>query len=206
MSCKPTIFDPAEWAYVITLAKALLPELSFHRDNTATEIASRLNGISIEVLRDFNWEAPVIYMPPFEILAEGTVTIAVEGYTAKKLLRRNIKADVVVSDLDFEPDGVELGKTQVVHVHGDNYWRIPNRRWVYTVQTWPIGCTFNISGFTDGDRAAYLAYYMGARELTISGFYPHIVIKRSNDIKRRKLAVATHLLYRLSLRIPIHFL
>lgn len=206
MTCRPVIFEPFEWLYGIKLATALLPELSFHRDETATEAASKLGGVSIDTLRDFDWSSPVVYMPPFERLAEGSVVVAVEGYTAKKLRRRGVKVDVIVGDLDFEPDGVGLGKVAVVHVHGDNYWRIPARPWVYTVQTWPRGCTFNVSGFTDGDRAVYLAYYMGAREVTVSGFHPHIVLKRDDAVKRKKLALASHLLRRLAWKILLNFL
>jgi uncharacterized Rossmann fold enzyme len=74
------------------------------------------------------------------------------------------------------------------------------------VQSWPRGCTFNISGFTDGDRAVYLAYYMGAVEVTVSGFYPHLVLKRDDAVKRKKLDLASHLLRRLRSRITLNFL
>lgn len=206
VSCKPVIYEPGEWRYVMTLVKALLPELSFHRDGEAAAAASRLGGVSIEVLRDFDWGKPAVYMPPFERVVDGTVVVAVEGYTAKKLMRRGVRADVVVSDLDFDPEAVQLGKAQVIHVHGDNFWRVGPGRRVYTVQTWPVGCTFNISGFTDGDRAVYLAYYMGAREVDISGFYPDIPLKRDDAVKRKKLAVAQHLLARLSQRLILRFI
>jgi len=206
VTCKPVVFEPLEWLYVMRLATRLLPELSFHRDEEAAGVAASLGGVSIDVLRDFDWSSPVVYMPPFERLASGSVVVAVEGYTARKLERRNVRVDVVVSDLDFEPDGVWLGRSAVVHVHGDNYWRVPRGPWVYTVQSWPRGCTFNISGFTDGDRAVYLAYYMGAKEITISGFYPHVVLKRDDVVKRKKLALASHLLRRLRSRVPLNFL
>ncbi|KUO80212.1 MAG: hypothetical protein AT707_04100, partial [Pyrobaculum sp. JCHS_4] len=167
--------------------------------------AASLGGVSIDTLRDFDWSNPVVYMPPFERLTSGSVVVAVEGYTARRLELRNVRADVVVSDLDFEPDGVWLGRSAVVHVHGDNYWRVPRGPWVYTVQSWPRGCTFNISGFTDGDRAVYLAYYMGAKEITISGFYPNIVLKRNDVVKRKKLALASLLIKRVALRVSVGF-
>jgi uncharacterized Rossmann fold enzyme len=206
MSCRPVIFEPLEWLYVRALAMRLLPELSFHRDEEATGVAASLGGVSIDALRDFDWSSPVVYMPPFERLASGSVVVAVEGYTARKLERRNVRADVVVSDLDFEPDGVWLGRSAVVHVHGDNYWLVPRGPWVYTVQSWPRGCTFNISGFTDGDRAVYLAYYMGAKEITISGFYPNIVLKRDDVVKRKKLTLASLLIKRVALRVSVGLL
>jgi len=206
VSCKSTIFDPLEWAYVYVLAKKTLPELSFHRDWDAAELAGKYAHISYEVLKDLDWCCPVIYMPPFEQVVNGSVVVAVEGYTAKKLYRRGVRADVVVTDWDFEPEGTALGRIAVVHAHGDNYWRIPKGDYVYSVQTWPTGCTVNFSGFTDGDRAVYMAYYLGARELTISGFYPHIPLKRSDEIKRKKLAVAKHLINRVAARIPVNLI
>ena len=203
--CKPAIFDPLEWAYVRSLAISLLPELSFHRDEEATRTAASLEGVDIGVLKDFDWGEPVVYMPPFEKVVGGSVVVAVEGYSARKLATRGIKPDVVVTDLDFEPEWVGAGRVVVAHVHGDNYWRVPKRDGVYTVQTWPRGCTFNISGFTDGDRAVYLAYYMGAERIAVSGFYPYATVKRADSLKQRKLFVAAHLLARLSRRVRIDF-
>ncbi|MEM4673413.1 MAG: hypothetical protein QXK67_02040 [Pyrobaculum sp.] len=204
MSCRPIIFDPPEWLYVMTLVKTLLPQLSFHRDLEATEAAERLDGVSIDVLKDLDWGAPAIYMPPFEKTIEGTVVVAVEGYSAKKLARRGVKVDVVVGDYDFDAEGYDLAKYAVVHLHGDNYWTVPKRDWIYTVQTWPRrGCVYNISGFTDGDRAIYLAYYMGARAIYLSGHYPQVVLKRDDEVKKKKLTIANHLLNRLRRRIEI---
>jgi hypothetical protein len=47
---------------------------------------------------------------------------------------------------------------------------------------------------------------MGAKEITISGFYPHVVLKRDDAVKRKKLALASHLLRRLRSRVPLNFL
>lgn len=206
MRCSPVIFDPPEWMYVYALARAVLPQLSFHEDHKAAETAGHTPGLPLEVLKDFDWGSPAVYMPPFENVVSGSVVVAVEGYTAKKLARRGVKPDVVVSDWDFEPEGAALGRIAVIHAHGDNYWRLPRGPYIYTVQTWPVGCTANVSGFTDGDRAVYLAYYMGAREIKVSGFYPHIPLKRDDEVKRKKLKIAAHLLERLARRISIRFL
>ncbi|MEZ0318889.1 MAG: 6-hydroxymethylpterin diphosphokinase MptE-like protein [Pyrobaculum sp.] len=194
-----------EWTYVMTLVRRVLPELSYDADEAATLYASSLKGQDIYVLKDLDWSAPVVYMPPFEKVVDGTVVIAVEGYTVKKLIARGVKPDVVVTDFDFYPEHVLEARLRVVHVHGDNYYKIPKIEAVYTVQTWPLGCTFNVSGFTDGDRALYLAYYLGAKEVAVSGFYPHVVVKRDDVIKKKKLAVAQHLVKRLGSRLPIRF-
>ncbi len=206
MACRPIVFDPLEWIYVMKLVQSLLPELSYERDAAASQTAAELGGVSIDVLRDLDWGSPVVYMPPFSKLADGTVVVAVEGYTARKLERRGVSVDVVVGDMDFQPEGFRLARHAVVHMHGDNYWKIPRGEWIYTVQTWPVGCSYNISGFTDGDRALYLAHYMGSREVIVSGFYPHVVLKRDDEIKRKKLKVASHLLERLKSRMGIKLL
>lgn len=202
------LVDPLEWRYVMTLAKALLPELSFWKDAEAAELASRLGGLPVDVLFKLDWSRPVIYMPPFKRLAEGSVIVAVEGFTAKRLLAEGVKPDVVVTDLDYEPEHVGVGRVAVVHAHGDNIAKLgaaPPRR-IFTVQTEPRPGTYNVGGFTDGDRAVYLAYAMGAREATISGFYPDVEIKRADSIKARKLALAAALLRRLSRRLSLRLL
>lgn len=202
------LVDPLEWRYVMTLAGALLPELSFQRDREAAELASRLGGLPIDVLGRFDWSKPVVYMPPFEKLAEGSVVVAVEGFTARRLVELGVRPDVVVTDLDYEPEHAGAGYVAVVHAHGDNIQRLlsaPPRR-VFTVQTAPPPGTYNVGGFTDGDRAAYLAYALGAREVVISGFRPDVPIKRIDSIKTRKLALASALLRRLSRLLPLRFL
>ncbi|MEZ0247838.1 MAG: 6-hydroxymethylpterin diphosphokinase MptE-like protein [Thermoproteus sp.] len=200
--------DPLEWQYVMTLARSLLPELSFHKDREAALAASGLGGLPIGALASFDWSRPVIYMPPFGRLAEGTVVVAVEGYTARRLVELGVRPDVVVTDLDYEPEHAGLGSIAVVHAHGDNMDRLayaPPRR-VFTVQTPPPPGTYNVGGFTDGDRAAYLAYALGARALVISGFRPDLPLKRSDPIKAKKLALAEALLRRLSRRIAVEFI
>ncbi|MGC8583713.1 MAG: 6-hydroxymethylpterin diphosphokinase MptE-like protein [Thermoproteus sp.] len=202
------LVDPLEWQYAMSLARSLLPELSYSRDIEAALAASRLGGLPLEALRRLDWSRPVIYMPPFEKLAEGSVVVAVEGFTARRLVAAGVKPDVVVTDLDFEPESAGLGSLAVVHAHGDNVERLqsaPPRR-VFTVQVPPPPGTANVGGFTDGDRAAYLAYAMGAQEITVSGFYPDVPVKRRDSIKARKLALARALLARLSRRVPLRFL
>jgi len=68
VTCRPVVFEPLEWLYVMRLATRLLPELSFHRDEEAAGVAAGLGGVSIDTLRDFDWSNPVVYMPPFERL------------------------------------------------------------------------------------------------------------------------------------------
>ncbi len=202
------MFDPLEWEYVMALARGTLPWLSYRRDAEAADIASAICGHSIGLLAAYDWSRPAIYMPPFKALAEGTVVVAVEGYTARRLASMGVRPHVVVTDLDFEPEHVSLGDVAVVHSHGDNIDAvmriaptIPRR--VMTVQTWPRPCTYNVAGFTDGDRALYLALYMGAERAVVSGFYPWLPLKRNDETKRRKLMVAGHLMARLGRHVEL---
>lgn len=198
---KAVIFDPLEWNYVITLARRLMPMLNFSADPLAAKIASDICGKGVEELGRLDWSKPVIYMPPFKRVVEGTINVAVEGYTAGKMSKLGVKPDVVVTDLDFDVGGLRLGDYVVVHAHGDNIRllleharRLDNR--VMTVQTWPLPCTANISGFTDGDRAVYLAYYMGAKRVVVNGAYFDVKIKRDDHVKALKLELARHLIKR----------
>jgi len=80
----------------------------------------------------------------------------------------------MVTDLDKNPDTVERltaqGVPVAVHGHGDNLAAIrdvvPDCNGAYvlpTTQAAPRGPVRNVGGFTDGDRAAFLADHVGAR-------------------------------------------
>jgi len=83
--------------------------------------------------------------------------------------------DIVVTDLDGPVHHMlKLNSILVVHAHGDNIHKL--RRHVPeipalhpTTQVEPIGCVHNYGGFTDGDRAAYLAYAFGASCIKLLG-------------------------------------
>ncbi len=91
------------------------------------------------------------------------------------------RPDLMVTDLDGAPaqtlalarDGVPV----VVHAHGDN--RAAIDRWVPafprgtvlpTTQAKPVDPVRNFGGFTDGDRAAFLADHFGADALAFPGW------------------------------------
>ncbi len=96
------------------------------------------------------------------------------------LIRHGIIPDVIVTDLDgIEDEALALntkGTILVVHAHGDNIPRI--QTWVprmkgplvLTTQGRPFDHVYNFGGFTDGDRAVYLAYEMQASDVKLVGF------------------------------------
>ncbi|MWV41160.1 6-hydroxymethylpterin diphosphokinase MptE-like protein [Natrialba sp. INN-245] len=122
---------------------------------------------------------------------------------ADVLDRRGIEVDCMVTDLDKNPQSVrrftERRVPVAVHAHGDN---VPAVRRVVpdcddeyvlpTTQAKPRGPVRNLGGFTDGDRAAFLADYLGADRLVFVGWEfddPDV-----GPVKARKLEWAGRLL------------
>jgi len=110
----------------------------------------------------------------------------------------------MVTDLDKNVETAQEltheGTPVAAHAHGDN---IPTlREWLprfdpastlVTTQAAPRGAVENFGGFTDGDRAAFIADSFGARELVFLGWEfddPSV-----DPLKARKLRWAEQLLY-----------
>jgi len=98
-----------------------------------------------------------------------------------RLHDEGVTVDAMVTDLDKNPEtGRELtesGTPVAVHAHGDNRPALRERvprlavEWVLpTTQAAPAGPVVNPGGFTDGDRAAFLADHCGAAELRFAGW------------------------------------
>jgi uncharacterized Rossmann fold enzyme len=130
--------------------------------------------------------------------------------TAADVLRDSgVAVDCMVTDLDKNPEtAVALTERDVpvaVHAHGDNVPAL--RRWVPemdgewvlpTTQAEPTGVVRNYGGFTDGDRAAFLADCLSAARLRFVGW--DFDDPSLTGEKRRKLAWAERLLYWLERR------
>ncbi|BAD84482.1 hypothetical protein, conserved, DUF115 family [Thermococcus kodakarensis KOD1] len=109
--------------------------------------------------------------------SDGTL-IAADGATSA-LLENDLVPDIIVTDLDGRiPDlriANDRGSFMVVHAHGDNVDKMTSyvplfSRVLGTTQTEPLDIVYNFGGFTDGDRAAFLAEELGAREVVLVGF------------------------------------
>lgn len=139
-----------------------------------------------------------------------TADIVVAASVAADHLREHeIAVDCMVTDLDKNPDTVRRltneGVPVAVHAHGDNVPAISE--WVPTLdpefvipttQAEPTDSVYNFGGFTDGDRAAFLADALGAAELMFPGWDfddPSVSAE-----KRHKLQWAEVLLYLLEHR------
>ena len=109
--------------------------------------------------------------------SDGTL-IAADGATSA-LLEVGIVPDIIVTDLDGRIPDLKLandrGAFMVIHAHGDNVEKmsvyVPMfSRILGTCQTEPLDIVYNFGGFTDGDRAAFLAEELGAKEIILVGF------------------------------------
>lgn len=126
-----------------------------------------------------------------------------------ELRARSIGVDCMVTDLDKNPDTArrltERGTPVAIHAHGDNVAAlrsvVPNCEDPFvlpTTQAEPRAHVENVGGFTDGDRAAFLADHLGAAELVFVGWDfddPDVA-----PTKARKLEWAERLLYWLESR------
>jgi len=127
---------------------------------------------------------------------------------------RDVGVDCMVTDLDEWGDVARTltaeGTPVAVHAHGDNEPALRERvpalaleAVLPTTQAAPAGPVYNTGGFTDGDRAAFLADHCGAAELTFVGWDfgdPDL-----GAMKRRKLVWAERLLRWLERRRGEHF-
>ena len=131
------------------------------------------------------------------------VTKIVADGAVRALLEKNIKPDILVTDLDGDLKSIEkIGKTKIpiiVHAHGDNYEKLEIvkklKNVVGSTQTRKIGKIENFGGFTDGDRCVFLAEYFNARKIVLIGmdfgqkigkYSKHRIVDRKIKIKKLK--------------------
>jgi uncharacterized Rossmann fold enzyme len=141
-------------------------------------------------------------------------TVLAAGRAADRLLEADRPPDWVVTDLDGHPESVpeftRAGITVAIHAHGDNtdllQRVVPDCDHAFvlpTTQARPVGPVRNFGGFTDGDRAAFLADALGAATLRFPGWDLQDVTVGPE--KRRKLRWAARLLAWLERRRDEHF-
>lgn len=141
------------------------------------------------------------------------VLIAADGATTA-LIEEHIVPDIIVTDLDGNLDDILLANTRdaavVIHAHGNNLESIIDYTHYFdnvlgTTQSKPHGNLYNFGGFTDGDRAIFLAVALGAREILLAGMdFGDIVtqysrpnnenfLQKADEIKEKKLQYAEKL-------------
>ncbi len=138
---------------------------------------------------------------------EGVLITADEATSVA--LADGVRPAILVTDLDGDvEDQLKAnaeGTVAVVHGHGDNGPMV--RKWaprfsgptVATTQSRPAGGLRNFGGFTDGDRAVFLADHFGASRIRLVGWDFERPSPKDRDagLKRRKLDWAYILLQNL---------
>jgi uncharacterized Rossmann fold enzyme len=121
--------------------------------------------------------------------------IAADGATSV-LLANGFRPHIIVSDLDGNIDDIlranESGSLVLIHAHGDNIDSV--RRFaprfdgnvIGTTQSTPFDDIQNFGGFTDGDRAVFLADHFDAGKITLLGFDFENVGKEEDVEKKQK--------------------
>jgi uncharacterized Rossmann fold enzyme len=149
--------------------------------------------------------------------------ISANGATTAVMDVGRLFPDIVATDLDGRvEDQVEAslnGSILIVHAHSDNVpalERIVPRLGIRTIgstQVEPRRGVHNFGGFTDGDRAAFLAVEFGARAVVLAGMdFGDIVGEyskpdaRASTMKMAKLHIGLELLAWLSTRTRIQLL
>ena len=145
-------------------------------------------------------------------------TMIVADSALEPLIENGIKPDIVVTDLDGNEKALKkIGKTKtifVVHAHGDNKLKlhfVKNfKNCIGTTQTKSLGKIQNFGGFTDGDRAVFLANYFDAKKIILFGMdFGNKIGRFSNTkfserkIKLKKLEKGKFLLEWLAKKIKI---
>jgi uncharacterized Rossmann fold enzyme len=122
------------------------------------------------------------------------------------MLESGIRPDIIVTDLDGNVETLmelnEQGIVLVIHAHGDNIEHIQNTvpkfsGPLFGTQCEEVGNVRNLGGFTDGDRAVFLAMELVASTVVLRGFdFDSPVAKSGADteIKMKKLAYAKELI------------
>ncbi|KYK22990.1 hypothetical protein AYK21_03125 [Thermoplasmatales archaeon SG8-52-2] len=114
-------------------------------------------------------------------LIKDCIKISADGATSA-LIKYDFLPDIIVTDLDGnvndQINANSNGSVIVIHAHGDNTSEI--NKFVPKFKNNIIGSTqinpqsfenvFNFGGFTDGDRAVFLASHFKAKKIQLIGF------------------------------------
>lgn len=200
-------FEAFEPAY-----EAILADFGFGRggDERAREVLRAFEpGGSLDAFAAVLADRAVAVVAPgpplpeaLDAVREADVVLAVSS-AAGVLRAHGLSVDAYVTDLDADPELAPAltgeGVPTAVHAHGDNVPAVReflpecDREHVLgTTQAAPRAPVVNVGGFTDGDRAAFLADHVGARSLSFPGW--DLDDADVDAMKAKKLAWARRLL------------
>lgn len=190
-------------------------------DEKATRaLDSLIEKPDLKLLRDLISDKSVIVFGAGPSLKEDTqkflgsglmdkfTIIAVDG-AVQALLEDDILPNINVTDLDGDIDSIieanRRGTLTVVHAHGDNISVVKKimpkleGRVIGTTQVKPTAKVLNFGGFTDGDRAVYLALRFKPKFIVLAGMdFGSNIGSYSEDYnpqtKLKKLEIGKHLI------------
>jgi len=134
------------------------------------------------------------------------VFITCDGATKAFLEVFDSPPDIIVTDLDGFPKEQVLcsknGSITIVHAHGDNKMEITTyvpklEKVMGTTQVKPKEKVYNFGGFTDGDRAVFIASHFKPKSITLVGmnleeevgkYSKPIIFDRTKKIQKLKIA------------------
>lgn len=196
--CSDFGFSPDSDSMSVRMLKAVTP----NSDLCDEDAIRPLIGRTVTVVGDSpGLEADLERMPP-----EGCIIAS--GSSVLRLLRKDIRPQIVVTDLDgnmnAQLEASSEGAVTLILAHGDNmdlvrqYAPLFTGPVVLTTQGRPENTVFNFGGFTDGDRCVCLAREFGAERILLLGFdFEHPNPKEGSDpeIKKRKLDWARRIIF-----------
>ena len=207
--------DFREWEPIY---QSILEDFGYSREEdegAAKLLRSLAKSSGIQVLEDKIRGKKVTICGAAESLTDeikkikGTVVAADE---ATSILLEFTIPDIIVTDLDgnmkHQIEANDMGSIVVIHAHGDNipaikkYVPLFKGKVILTTQSEPFDDVHNFGGFTDGDRAFFMAKHFGAKEINLIGFdfeNPREKEGKNIETKRRKLQWAKRLIYEIDL-------
>ncbi|GAA0302534.1 6-hydroxymethylpterin diphosphokinase MptE-like protein [Halarchaeum salinum] len=189
--------------------EAILRDFGYDRtgDEAARdELAALVSGFDVSRLDATGETVAVVGAAPGLVNDLDVVAAADRAFvasTAADVCREHgVNVDVHVTDLDKNPETTRAltreGTPVAAHAHGDNRdlvaeWvpKLDDAHVLGTTQARPVDGVHNFGGFTDGDRAAFLADAVGAADLVFAGWD---FDDAPSDAKRHKLRWAARLL------------
>lgn len=159
-------------------ATETLSQLLKNKSLPISDLLNSLNGRKVIVFgAGPSLETDLTKLVELDLLSRFT-TLAADGATSALLSVANTFPDIIVSDLDGPIQDLQAsvcrGSKIVIHAHGDNVdliklsVRLFNRA-LGSTQVEPRMNVFNFGGFTDGDRAVFLAKAMRAATIVVAG-------------------------------------
>ncbi len=196
--CRDFGFSPDSDAMSVRLLKAVTPNLDLRDEDALIPLI----GGTVTVVGD----SPGLEEDLERMSPEGCIIAS--GSSVLRLLRRGLRPDIVVTDLDgninAQLEASSEGAVTLILAHGDNmdlvrqYAPLFAGPVILTTQGRPENTVFNFGGFTDGDRCVCLAREFGARRIILLGFdfeHPNPKEGTDPDTKKRKLAWARRIIF-----------